>query len=189
MSLAAEFVNPIAAEDVSAWARAVATTFLGDPDGPQTARRIDLLRRGWDPARAWGVRDRGRWVGTLRTEARTLSVPGVSDGTRDVRVDAVTSVTVPGTHRRQGLMSVLIAAEWPIYRRHGYAPATVSADYVLRRGRAGASCPGDPTRVRQVERKEFGEVAPAVFAAARRRRAGQMDRDASWWNRVLGRDG
>jgi predicted acetyltransferase len=122
-------------------------------------------------------------------------------------VDAVTNVTVAGTHRRRGLMrrmlggslraarergdalSILIAAEWPIYGRFGYAPATLSADYVLRCSRPGATCSGDPTRVRQVERDEFGEVAPAVYAAARRRRAAQIDRDACWWNRVLGRDG
>jgi len=202
-----ELVNPVAVEAIPGWARAMATTFLRDPDGPQAARRIDLLTRSWDPTRAWGVRDRGRWVATLRTEERTLSVPGVGDATADLRVDALTNVTVAGTHRRRGLMgrmlggalraarardhaiSILIAAEWPIYGRFGYAPATLSADYVLRRGRPGASCPGDPTRVRQVEREEFGELAPAVYAAARRRRAGQIDRDARWWNRVLGREG
>jgi predicted acetyltransferase len=205
--LAPELVNPIPVEETAGWARAMSTTFLGEPDGPQAARRTDLLTRSWDPTRAWGVRDRGRWVATLRTEERTLSVPGVGDGTADLRVDALTGVTVAGTHRRRGLMSrmlagslraarergdaisILIAAEWPIYGRFGYAPATVSADYVLRRWRPGASCSGDPTRVRQVERDEFAEVAPAVYAAARRRRAGQIDRDGTWWNRVLGRDG
>ena len=90
---------------------------------------------------------------------------------------------------RGDAVSILIAAEWPIYSRFGYAPATLSADYVLRRFRAGAACPGDPSRVRPVERDEFGALAPAVFAAARRHRAGQIDRDATWWNRVLGRDG
>jgi predicted acetyltransferase len=202
-----ELVNPIPVDEAPAWARAMATTFLADPDGPQTARRIDLLTRSWDPARAWGVRDRGRWVATLRTEARSLTLPGLGDGTRDLWVDALTNVTVAGTHRRQGLMrrmldgslraarergdalSSLIAAEWPIYGRFGYAPATLSADYALRSSRPGATCSGDPTRVRQVERAEFGDLAPAVYAAARRRRAGQIDRDARWWDRVLGRDG
>ncbi len=183
------------------------STFLGDPDGPGAARRIDLFGRSWDPPRAWGVRDRGRWVATLRTEARALSVPGSGDETGDLWVDALTNVTVAGTHRRRGLMrrmlddslraahergdalSILIAAEWPLYGRFGYAPAILSADYILRRGRSGSSSPGDPTRVRQVEREEFGEVAATVFAAARRRQAGQIDRDARWWNRVLGRDG
>ena len=35
-------------------------------------------------------------------------------------------------------LSILIAAEWPIYGRFGYAPAVLSADYVLRASRAGA---------------------------------------------------
>jgi predicted acetyltransferase len=202
-----ELVHPIPVDEVPQWARAMATTFLRDPDGAPAARRADVLTRGWDPARAWGARDRGRWVATLRTESRHLSVPGVGERTGDLPVDALTNVTVAATHRRQGLMrrmldsslraarergdplSILIAAEWPIYGSFGYAPATLSADYVLRRARAGATCPGDPTRVRQVEREEFAEIAPAVYAAARRRRAGQIDRDARWWNRLLGRDG
>jgi predicted acetyltransferase len=202
-----ELVNPIPAEAVPGWTRAMATTFLRAPDGPESDRRIALLTRDWDPSRAWGVRDRGGWVATLRTEQRTLSVPGAGDGSGDVRVDALTNVTVSATHRRRGLMSrmvdgslqaarergdalsILIAAEWPIYGRFGYAPATRSADYTLRRARRGAACPGDPTRVRPVQREEFCAVAPAVYAAARRQRAGQIDREARWWNRILGRDG
>jgi predicted acetyltransferase len=202
-----ELVNPIDAEDIPAWARAMITTFLDNPDGAPTDRRIDLLTRCWEPGRAWGVRDNGRWVATLRTEERALSVPGVGDATSDLPVDALTNVTVAATHRRRGLMSrmlngslqaardrgdaisILIAAEWPIYGRFGYAPATLAAGYELRRARPGATVPGDLTRVRQVTRDEFGAVAPAVYAAARRCRAGQIDRDARWWNRFLGLDG
>jgi predicted acetyltransferase len=202
-----ELIHPIAAQDVTTWARTLAATFLRDPDSPEAARRADLLRRGWEPSRAWGMRDRGRWVGTLRTEERMLTVPGVGEATIDIPVDAVTNITVAATHRRQGLMremltdslraarergdalSILIAAEWPIYGRFGYAPATVACDYTLRRARAGAAVAGDLSRVRQVEREEFGEVAGAVFAAARRQRAGQINRDQHWWNRVLGREG
>jgi hypothetical protein len=40
----ARLVNPIPAEEIPAWVRAAATTFLQDPDGPQAARWIDLLR-------------------------------------------------------------------------------------------------------------------------------------------------
>jgi predicted acetyltransferase len=206
-SFAPELVNPVPVDELPGWVRSMSTTFLGDPDGPQAARLIDLLTRGWDPERAWGVRDGGRWVATLRTEPRAIAVPSSRDLTVDLRADAVTNVTVSGTHRRRGLMgrmlgdslraarergdalSILIAAEWPIYGRFGYGPAILSADYVLRRGRGGTTGFGDPTRVRQVERGEFGNVAPAVYAAARRGRVGQIDRDAAWWNRVLGRDG
>jgi predicted acetyltransferase len=202
-----ELVNPVPVEEVPGWARAMASTFLGDPAGPATARRIDILSRRWEPERAWGVRDGKGWVATLRTEERGMTVPGFDVETEDVAIDALTNVTVAATHRRRGLMarmltdslraarergdplSALIAAEWPIYGRFGYAPATRSADYVLRRSRAGSSCPGDPARAIRIERDEVGEVAGAVFAAARRHRAGQIDRPTLWWDRVLGRDG
>ncbi len=202
-----ELVHPVPADAVGPWTRAMAATFLGDPDGDGTARRIELLSRQWDPARSWGVRDRGRWVATLRTESRRLSLPGDSGWCPELAVDAVTNVTVAATHRRRGLMSrmledalraarergdavsILIAAEWPIYGRFGYAPATAGADYLFRRSRPGARCAGAPGAVRQVERAEFGAVAPAVFAAACRRWPGQVNRDPEWWHRVLGLEG
>jgi predicted acetyltransferase len=185
----------------------MATTYLTDPDGPGQQRYIDLITRKWEPERAWGVRDRGRWVATLRSERRALTVPGLDGDTCELPAHALTNVAVGATHRRRGLMakmlegslrdarqrgeavSILIAAEWPIYGRFGYAPATLSADYVFRRSRSGATLSGEPTRVRQVERTEFGDVAPAVYAAARRRRPGQIDRPQSWWDGVLGRKG
>jgi GNAT acetyltransferase-like protein len=78
-----ELVNPIPADEVPRWARAMTATFLSDPEDASAARRVDLLTRGWDPARAWGARDRGRWVATLRSEPRRLSVPGVDLRTGD----------------------------------------------------------------------------------------------------------
>ena len=134
----------------------MATTFLNDPNGPDEQRHIDLLTRRWEPERAWGVRDRGRWVATLRSERRRFTSPGPEGGTCELSAHALTNVTVAATHRRRGLMaqmldgslrdarqrdepvSILIAAEWPIYGRFGYAPATLSADYVFRRTRPGA---------------------------------------------------
>ena len=117
--------------------------------------------------------------------------------------DAVTSVTVAATHRRRGLMSamigdslraarergdavsVLIAAEWPIYGRFGFAPAAFGADWAFHIRRRGSAVDGDVSRVRQVDREAFAELAPAVYERFRRRRAGQLDRDGSWWDRRL----
>lgn len=203
-----EVVNPVPIEAIPAWMSSMATTFLDVvSDDGQFDRRVAMLRRAWQPERAWGVRDRERWVGTLRTETRTLTVPGLGAGTREVTIDALTNVTVAATHRRRGFMgqmlgaslraahergdalSALIAAEWPIYAGFGYAPAAAAADYVLRRSRVGARLAGDPMRVRQVEVDEFADAAPALFAAARAQRAGQINRDLEWWNRLFGRDG
>jgi predicted acetyltransferase len=99
------------------------------------------------------------------------------------------SGSLRAARERGDAVSVLIAAQWPIYGRFGYAPATLSADYVLSRARLGAASAGDASRVRQIDREEFGELAPALYADARRQRAGQLDRDAAWWNGVLGLNG
>ena len=206
-AMALELVNPVAVDEIGGWARAMVTAFLGDPDAPDAARRAALLRDRWDGERAWGGREGEHWVATLRSEARRMTVPGCEHGAPDLQIDALTNVTVAATHRRRGLMremlsaalraahergdaaSALIAAEWPIYGRFGYAPATLSADYELLRARPGARCDGDPTRLRQVERKEFGALAPHVFAAARRQRSGQLDRPTWWWAHQFGLDG
>lgn len=202
-----EFVNPLPVDEVGPWVRAMTTTFLHDPHAPDVQAWSDQLAARWDPERAWGFRDRGRWVATLRTEARRLTVPGREGEMADVPADALTNVTVAATHRRQGLMSrmlesslraasergdalsVLIAAEWPIYGRFGYAPATLTADYVLHRNQPGARCRGEAGAIRQVELDELAGVAPALFDRARRQWAGQMDRGIGWWQRSLGLEG
>jgi predicted acetyltransferase len=89
---------------------------------------------------------------------------------------------------RGDAVSILISAEWPIYGRFGYAPATWSADYVLYRNRRGAVPEGDPARVRTSDAHEIAAVGAAVFTAFRRRRAGQVDRDQRWWDIALGHD-
>jgi predicted acetyltransferase len=203
-----EIVNPVSVDDADPWLRTFMTTMLGDPHQDEFPKRLDRWVRAWDPDRTWGVRDRGRWVATLATEERTLTVPGTGTTTNDIPADAVTAVTVAATHRRRGLLtrmlsdslqaakdrgdavSVLLAAEWPIYGRYGYAPATITANYRYHLRRPGAKiAPGDPSRVRQAEPDELGEIAPAVFDAARRLRAGQVDRRSPWWDRRLALDG
>ncbi|MDQ6730580.1 MAG: hypothetical protein M3022_09820 [Actinomycetota bacterium] len=74
-SSVAEVVNPIALEEIADWARSMASTFLDDPVGSDSARRRGLLERVSEPDRAWEARAAGRWVATLRTETGMLSVP------------------------------------------------------------------------------------------------------------------
>ena len=130
-------IHPVAAAEIPGWHATLASTFLHDPAGEDAASWDAMLARTWDPHRAWGVRDRDRWVATLYTLDRTLTVPGLDGATEIVRADALTAVTVAATHRRRGLLtqmldrslaaarergdpvSILIAAEWPIYGRCG----------------------------------------------------------------------
>jgi predicted acetyltransferase len=87
-------------------------------------------------------------------------------------------------------VSILVAAEWPIYGRFGYAPAADGARYCYHPRRPNATLPPPPAgSVYRVEAKDIGEIAPAVFDAARRLRPGHVDRHAPWWDRRLGLDG
>ncbi|HET8582023.1 MAG TPA: GNAT family N-acetyltransferase [Jatrophihabitans sp.] len=199
-----EIVNPVPREDALAWVTAANITLLGDTQAPDFPHRAARWTDDWYPERTWGVRDHGRWVGTLATEPRVLTVPAAGAGTSDVTVDALTGVTVAATHRRRGLLTamldaslraakergdalaVLVAAEWPIYGRFGYAPAATYADYSYRpRERGGVAAAAPEGAVRQVEADELFKHADAIFDRARRRRPGQIDRAGGWWARQL----
>lgn len=201
-----EIVHPVPVEDVEPWLRQLGSTLVDNVYAPSFAQRVERRRRAWNPDRAWAVRDGGRIVGTLASYERMVTVPGPGTSTRDLPVDAVTGVSVAGTHRRRGLLSsmiarslaaarergdaisALIAAEWPIYGRFGYAPATSLMRWNLDPRRTDVAVEVDRTGVRQVEAAEAGPVADAVFAASRRLRAGQLDRPTPWWDRQVGLD-
>jgi predicted acetyltransferase len=203
-----ELVNPVPVEEAEPWVAAMWTTLLAAPWEDDFARTVTFWRREWLAKRTWGMRDRGRWVATLATDPRTLTVPGPAGTTRDISADALTAVTVAATHRRRGALtrmitqsleqavergdalSILIAAEWPIYGRYGYAPATRAADYTLSTRWAGAQVAPDPRgTLRQVDADELGKHAASIFDTARRRSPGQVDRPRDWWSRRLGLDG
>lgn len=203
-----EVVNPIPVDEVDPWLAALSTTLLGSPFDEDFPRRVDRWRRDWLAARTWGVRDRGRWVATLATDPRIITVPGYAGDTVDLAADALTAVTVAATHRRRGLLremitqslqaavdrgdavGILIAAEWPIYGRYGYAPATRNADYTFFPRRHGAAVAPDPSGVvRQLDPADLGEYAETIFDSARQRWAGQVGRPEPWWDRRLGLGG
>ena len=203
-----ELVHPVPVEEARGWFAALVTTLLGDPYDDEFERRVARWTHDWTRLRSWGYRDHGRWVATLATESRTLTVPGPQGGTRELEADALTGVTVAATHRRRGLLtsmisqslhaakergdalSMLIAAEWPIYGRFGYAPAVSGAGYTYHLRRPNAALPPPPPgSVRQVEAAELRDHAQRIFDAARRLRPGHVDRRGTWWDRRLNQDG
>ena len=202
-----ELVHPVAVEDAEGWLRQLIMTLMGDIHGDEFPDSVDRRRRMLQPERTWGARERGHWVATLATMARTITVPGPDGTTVDVTADALTAVSVAATHRRRGLLrtmlteslqaavdrgdalSMLVAAEWPIYGRFGYAPAVDGAGYTFRPRRSGGVAGADPTSVRPVDLDEARHVAPAIFDRARRRRAGQVERLPAWWELPFGHDG
>ena len=200
-------VHPVRTDDLEGWTRQLVLTLMGDVHGDDFAAGVARRRVTLDPDRTWGVYERGHWVATLATFARTLTVPGPDGTTRELAADALTGVSVGATHRRRGLLramlgeslqaaadrgdalSMLVAAEWPIYGRFGYAPAVDGASYTFRPRRSGGVAGADPQSVRPVDLAEAAQLAPGIFDRARLLRAGQVQRLPLWWNRVLGADG
>jgi predicted acetyltransferase len=100
------------------------------------------------------------------------------------------SASLQAAKDRGDPLSMLIAAEWPIYGRYGYAPATLGANYDLQPRRASPLLPPPiPGSVRGLDAAELYSLVPAIFDAARRQRAGQVDRRGTWWARRLGQEG
>jgi predicted acetyltransferase len=195
-------------EEIQPWLRTMRTAFLDDIGSQPSEATLRWWRRGWDPARAWGAYDGGRCVSTLRTFPTTLSVPVAPFDPKpcpEIPADALTQVSVAATHRRRGILtstltqslsdakdrgeavSVLRAAEWPIYGRFGYAVAALAADYRLNTiGDVGVRQPESPICVRQLEPAEFVGPAATVLCHARLQRPGAIERSDHRWEHMIG---
>ncbi|MEU3915417.1 GNAT family N-acetyltransferase [Streptomyces sp. NPDC029721] len=197
-------IRPIAESELPEWLRAVNTGFLqpapfSDSDVAQRAKYTDF-------ARTQGAFDAvtGRCVATFRSFAQELTVPGGAA----VPASAVTNVSVSPTHRRQGLLtrmmatelraakergevvSTLIAAEYPIYGRYGYGPATGTAEWEIDIARSGVdprwSGPGDGGRIDLIDVSEAREAGPLLHERLRAVSHGTVSRNTRWWNVVTG---
>ena len=135
-------MRPLASvEDVAGFLRCMRTGFL-EPK-PVTEEQAEWAYERWDLSRAWSAFEGKTQCGTARTFASSVRLPGLGS----VPVSCLTQVTVLPTHTRRGhlstmmrtqfeaaieageVASLLVAAEWPIYGRFGYGPATWWADW------------------------------------------------------------
>lgn len=185
-------IRRIAEDDLYAFIDSMSTGFLARPPVDKVVEEITGL---WDLERAWAAYEGGKVVGTYRTWATELTVPGCAR----LPGAAVTQVTVLPTHRRRGVMrgmvaaehaasrergeavALLYAAEYPIYGRFGYGPACFEAVWTLdarstafHREPAGTVelvTPNDETR----------DVIKGVYDAWRVEHPGEIRRrDVSW---------
>jgi predicted acetyltransferase len=186
-------VRTIAAEEMTAWLGQRGVGFMRhEPEGMS-----EFFLAQVDLDRTRGAFDGPAVVGTLRSFATDLTVPGLST----VRASALTNVTVAPTHRRNGVLtamitedlrdsaargeavSILIASEYPIYGRFGYGAATDVARYELVH---------DQTRFRQPSRGSVELVdlpglrreAPRVYDRFRAAQIGAISRGDDWWDRA-----
>ncbi|MEV5463539.1 GNAT family N-acetyltransferase [Streptomyces sp. NPDC002788] len=190
-------VRPITEGEFADWLRAVNTGFLRVP--ALSEEEVEERRERFVPGRYLGAFDGGRCVATLRSFDQELTVVG---GER-VAADAVSGVTVHPTHRRRGLLSrmmardlaaasdrgdvvaTLIAAEYPIYGRYGFGPATWMSEWTVDVPRAGLDArwagPADGGRIDLVDGEDVRKLGPDLHARLCRVQPGAIDRDELWW--------
>ncbi|MFC9856741.1 MULTISPECIES: GNAT family N-acetyltransferase [unclassified Streptomyces] len=200
-------VRTVTATEYPDWMRAVGTGFLraAKPSEEEIAGRLAHT----DLSRVRGAFDGGRCVATFRSFAQELTVVGGAT----VRADAISGVTVTPTHRRRGLLSrmmaadlaaakergeavaTLIAAEYPIYGRYGFGPATWTAEWEIDVPRAGLdprwagpSAADGGGRIEMADGAEIRKLGPGLHARLAARRPGVISRDERWWERGTGVD-
>ncbi|PSJ29889.1 GNAT family N-acetyltransferase [Streptosporangium nondiastaticum] len=195
-------VRTITEDDLPNWVRARRTGYVLPPTPGRT--ELAFRRELMDLSRAQGAFDAGRCVATYRSFTQRISVPGGAS----VTANAVSNVSVSATHRRRGLLSrmidrdlreaaergdaaaTLIAAEYPIYGRFGFGPATRVTEWEVDVARSGVdprhAGPGDGGRVDYVDVSELRELGPALYERVRAVRHGLVDRTDVWWRRNTG---
>ncbi|MFJ4965865.1 Enhanced intracellular survival protein [Streptomyces sp. ADI96-02] len=197
----------VTASDHPDWLRAVGNGFLRAARMSEEEAERLLAHR--DLSRVRGVFDGDRCVATFRSFAQELTVVG--GGT--VPTGAITGVTVSPTHRRRGLLSrmmaadlaaakergevlaTLIAAEYPIYGRFGFGPATWTTEWevdVLRAGLdprwSGPTEAEGGGRIDLVDGAEVRKTGPELHARLAAGRPGVISRDERWWELATGVD-
>ncbi|MER6394447.1 GNAT family N-acetyltransferase [Kitasatospora sp. NPDC059973] len=193
-------IRAIAKDEIEGWDRALALGFLRS----HVDSAADFRRQQWAPGRVLGALDAGRYVATFRSFDVELTVPGGAV----VEADAITSVTVTATHRRRGLLrrmmtedlaaarergsavAILVAAEYNIYGRYGFGPATRGHGWNIDLLRARGLREGLPTvpggRIDLVRMEELRKVGSELHDRWRRTQPGAIARNELWWRRQTG---
>lgn len=181
------------------WLRAVGTGFLRAAAPAEDEIKVRLAHT--DLSRVRGVFEGERCVATFRSFAQELTVVGGAT----VPADAISAVTVTPTHRRRGLLgrmmaadlaaakergdvvATLIAAEYPIYGRYGFGPATWTTEWEVDVTRAGLDprrpvpSEADGGRIDLVDGAEVRKLGPALHDRLAARTPGVISRDQRWW--------
>jgi predicted acetyltransferase len=181
---------PITRDEVREFAVGVWRAFHGELRQHRQDAWAELL----EPERTLAFRDDGRIVAGGSIFSRYLTVPG-----GEVPVAGVTLVGVQASHRRRGILTMLmerqladvheqgreaIAALWAsepvIYGRFGYGLGTTAARLTVNRVLAELRRPSTAP-VRMLEPAEALPELEALFEEVRPTVPGMLDRRGPWW--------
>jgi predicted acetyltransferase len=191
-------IRTIGPDELPAYTAAMRLAFLTPSDPAAIAAEVEYRRPRIQLDRTWGAFDGDHCVGTLRSHPFELTVPFGAT----VSADGVTNVAVAPTHRRRGVLtrmmaeaqraatgrgdpvSILIASEYPIYGRYGYAPVTEAVAHEIRLP-VGLTTPRTGS-IELVDAAELRRLAPPVYDRFRLARAGALSREPGRWDVDLG---
>ncbi|MGW8066487.1 GNAT family N-acetyltransferase [Streptomyces ziwulingensis] len=190
-------IRPVTEAEFPDWNRALNTGFLLPP--AVGAEQLETRRNEFAPGRFLGAFDGDRCVATFRSFDQEVTAVGGAP----VRADAISNVTVTATHRRRGLLTrmmardlaaakdrgdvvaTLIAAEYPIYGRYGFGPATTMTEWTVDVPRARLdprwAAPGDGGRIDLVDGEDVRRLGPGLHERLRRAQPGAVSRTDLWW--------
>ncbi|UUN27714.1 GNAT family N-acetyltransferase [Streptomyces sp. FIT100] len=192
-------VRTVTAAEGRDWLRALATGFLQPPVVEESEAADRLAHMDLGRVRG-GFAGDGRCVATYRSFSQQLTVVGGAF----VTANAVAQVTVAPTHRRRGILTrmitddlaaakergdtaaTLLPAEYAIYGRFGFGPATSCTEWEIDVTRSGLdprrSGPADGGRVDLADAEDVRKVGPELHERFRARQHGAIDRDERWWS-------
>ncbi|KOG86028.1 hypothetical protein ADK38_33335, partial [Streptomyces varsoviensis] len=192
-------IRALASADWDQW---LATLELGFGGVPVSAEQRELWRELFDTGRPVAAWEDGEVVGTAGAVAFRLTVPGSAA----VAAAGVTTVSVPPTHRRRGILrsmmrrqlsdfrswgeplAILVASEPAIYGRFGYGGATrsLSAEIDTNLVRLAVPAGADDVRLRlrPADTDEARAVCESVYARRVGARPGMLARQPGWDRQV-----
>jgi predicted acetyltransferase len=198
-------VRKIRPDEASAFRRSVMVPFLepfaGDPD---QVTDHELWATKVELDRAWVVDTGDRLAGNACIYSLDVTLPAApGQACPTTPMAGVSAVGVHPTHRRQGLLSRLMAAmhddarqrgeaiagleasESIIYGRFGYGLAANLAEYAIDSRASAFAVPAPPLGLALVDKDEATKLLPELFDRQRRTRAGEVDRNSAYWNQLL----
>jgi predicted acetyltransferase len=198
-------VRKLRPDEESAFRRSVMIPFLdpfaGDPD--QVAD-FEMWAGKSEIDRTWVVDVGDRFAGNAGIFSLNVTLPaGPGQPCPTAPMAGVSAVGVHPTHRRKGFLSQLIrvmhddardrgeaiagleASESVIYGRFGYGLAANLAEYSIDSRASAFAVPSPNVDLSLVDKDEAITRLPALFDRQRRTRAGEVDRNAAYWNQLL----
>ncbi|NEB03889.1 GNAT family N-acetyltransferase [Streptomyces sp. SID13726] len=195
-------IRPVTEAEYPEWLRAVHAGFLREPVVSEA--ELEARRSQFEPGRFVGAFEGDRCVATFRSFGQEVTAVGGAL----VPADGITAVTVSAPHRRRGLLTrmmnqdlaaakdrgdvvaTLIAAEYPIYGRYGFGPATSAAEWTVDVTRTGLDPRGprldDGSRIELVGPDEVRKLGPDLHDRMRRATPGAVSRSDWWWRMTTG---